>query len=327
MVIKKPFKLTRARAGASFKSSLQESVPTARPNTTKSSLRKKFEGRSQEAELIEALPDSALGRRSPSETGVSQSAIVERHPRSGRVWIAALGPSVVVSAAALIVVAPAEAQTVSGARPARLEVAATVSRTQPRVAVVNCCELRTREQYSTTDRTFASLAAGVQVRLLRGTRASTSVDIAWAPPARLDFSVPAPSSIPGPIAPGFLSTAVVGRSTERRGWTLSAGQGIDLLVRHRWRASVAADIVLDRTEERYEQTSLVYADPQTVGIYSSRRIETLAAAAATAGLKFYLTPRVFVTADANVRRYFRHASLDRPRSSIRVGLGFGLGPK
>jgi len=258
---------------------------------------------------------------------VSQSAIVDQHPHRCRVWIAGLWPHVVVYAAALAGGAPAEAQTASGVRSARLEVAATVAGTQPSVAVVACCELRTREQYSTTDRTFASVAAGVQVRLLWGSRASTNVNIAWAPPTRRTFSFPVPASIPAPIAPGFLSTAVVGRSTERRVWTVSAGQGIELVVRSRWRALLSADVVLERAEERYEQTSLVYSDPPKIGNYSSRRIETLAAAAATAGVKCYLTPRVFVTAEASVRRYFRQASLERSRSNVRVGLGVGLGPK
>jgi hypothetical protein len=185
--------------------------------------------------------------------------------------------------------------------------------------------LRTREQYPTTDRTFAAVAVGAKMRFLWGTRSSTSVDIAWAPPTRRLFSYPAPSSIPAPIVPGFESTAEVGRSTERRGWTLSAGQGIDLVVRSRWHASLSADIVIDHAEERYEQTSLVYSDPPRIGTYSSNRRETLAAAAATAGVRFYVVPRVFLTAEASVRQYVGHASLERSRSSVRMGFGLGLG--
>jgi hypothetical protein len=97
---------------------------------------------------------------------------------------------------------------------------------------------------------------------------------------------------------------VVVRLRAQRLWDLSAGQGIDLIVRSRWRASISADIVLDHAEERYEQTSLVYSAPPRIGTYSSNRKETVAAAAATADVKFFVVPRVFLTAEARVRHYF-----------------------
>lgn len=244
--------------------------------------------------------------------------------------IATLWYCLAAHASLLTVVVPAEAQTAPGAQSARLEVAATVSGAQPRVAVVSCCQLRTPPRYSVTDRSFSAVVVGAKLRLLWGSRGSrsTGVDIAWTVPTRRAFSYPAPSSIPPPIAPIFFPSAVVGRATERKGWTLSASHGGDFVVRNRWRASLAAEILLDRVEERYEQTSLVYSDPPRIGKdYFSARTETLAAGAVTAGLKFYVAPRVFMTAEASFRQYFRHASLDRSRSSLRVGFGFKLGPE
>jgi hypothetical protein len=216
---------------------------------------------------------------------MSLSVTTKRNPNTRRLGIAAVRRYVIFCVAGMSLVATAEAQT-SGAQPPRLEVAATVSGARPSVAVVTCCELRTPEQYSTTDRTFAAWTAGTKIRLLWGARANTSVEIGLTLPTRRALEVALPSSVPVPIAPGFPATAVVGRTTERRGWTLAVGQGIDLIRQNRWRASLSAEVVFDRVEERYEQMSLVYADPPTVVRFHSTRRETLAAGAGTLGGRF-----------------------------------------
>lgn len=229
---------------------------------------------------------------------------------------------------AFAVPASLEAQTVrepGSAPPVRLELSATLAGAYPEVAVVDCCGLRTPPSFPTTGTTFTLLSVGTAVRIYWARRFSAVMDVGWNKPARQELTFERPAVAP-PALPPFVPSAVVGRATERSGWTLSIGQGADLLTRGRWRPRLGGEFVFERVTEHYDQTSIVFADPIRASVYQTERRETLRAGAVVAGIKIDVRPRIFVAADGTLRKYFTKQLLSRAATRWRLGIGVRLGP-
>jgi hypothetical protein len=226
---------------------------------------------------------------------------------------------------AVPVSAPAQtAREPDPAPPVRLELSATLAGAYPEVAVVDCCGLRTPPSVPSTGTTFTLLSVGMAGRIYWARRFSAAVDVGWNRPARHELTFARPAVAP-PALPPFLPSAVVGRTTQRSGWTLSISQGADLVTRGRWRPWLGGEFVFERVAEHYEQTSVVFADSIHTSVYETDRRETLGAGAVTA----HQTRREA----ENLRRGRRHASrvftkqsLSRAATRWRLGIGVRLGP-
>lgn len=194
------------------------------------------------------------------------------------------------------------------------------------VAVVSCCGgLRTAPEFPLSGTRASSRSLATDLRLLWIGRYHSTLGFAWNRTPRQTFSFTQPAAVP-PSAPALAASAITGRATERSGWTVSAGEAAELVTQGRWRPWVGGRFVLERVSEVYEQTAIAYTEPTRATSFTTERQQWLRAGAVAGGLRVFLSPRVYLATELELRAYVGTPEVPTQRARWMLGGGTVFGP-
>ena len=222
-------------------------------------------------------------------------------------------------AAVLLMFSVAGAQIAAAQQP-KFELSVNTGNTNPPVVVQDQHVIRTPVTFSELPDTHDLWLTGVDVRWYWMERLSVVFQAALGNTPRHDFSF-----IQGPTAPGGSGgTFAVTQTVERHEWTASLLQSVDLIARGHVRPWVGGGLMVIHAVDRDHFVRVSVSNPADRSDSVEDTDRSATALVAEAGIRIYLGPKVFLSADESVRGYLGETPLGTFNALWRVGFGFGF---